>query len=604
MISTVIRELRNKYTCNLAHAFVLYGNTFDTFLSSDSGRPEDAKTPKAMTLQELLQSLFVTKDGETVKHFICLDRAAGITFPSVAEDQMFRETLENELKALYGLTAETLYTAPLPRDPLACMDLIGLALQRGHFGLIINYAETIFPAMDSAIMDAADRTVFVQLLKWAREDVEIRKLGNPIFLIASSLSRLNPVIKEPSSRIECIGIPFPDEDERKAYLTHLKNAYDAKDKAEKIKKPLLRFEDGSDADMMGRMMAGLSRVHISDIALRARYLDADMSTEMVRSRKNEIMSQEFQEALKMGDPRFGFEAIHGYDYLKEFLRKVVINPLKSGDRLMAVKGVLLMGPGGTGKSTVCEAVAKESGMNFAQLNIGRLFDRWVGSSEERAEKALWAIRSNAPAIVFIDELDTAVSRGDGAHEVSQRIMKMLLEFMADPALLGQVVFLAATNRPDRIDFALKRTGRFDRKVPVLPPSPDELPHMFIGKLGSYGITHSIQLADITAMVSSQVGSERWDGAASMLQRYVGSDVDAIVRKAYEVSRDCGSMMLTPDHLKTALELMIPSTQDIEGMVEIALAETNDRSLIPDYYRKWQQRPSRPVPSNDEFKRAI
>ena len=134
----------------------------------------------------------------------------------------------------------------------------------------------------------------------------------------------------------------------------------------------------------------------------------------------------------------------------------------------------MTGPAGTGKSAVAEAVAHEAGVNAVVLNLARILGQYVGNSERNLEKALQAIKSLAPTIVFIDEIDQSVSRGgSGDSGVSNRIFKRLLEFMSDTGNRGQVLFLAATNRPDLLDAALRRPGRFDKKIPFLIPDESE-----------------------------------------------------------------------------------------------------------------------------------
>ncbi len=153
-----------------------------------------------------------------------------------------------------------------------------------------------------------------------------------------------------------------------------------------------------------------------------------------------------------------------------------------------------------------------------------------------------------------------------------------LPAMSDESYRGEIVFLSATNKPEDIDFALKRTGRFDVKIPILPPTPDETPGAFIGALKKEAIQHNIspeQLKDLTMNESS------WDSSHNL----VGSDISAIVRKAYAIAQDAGKDIVEFSHLEEASALIKPSTQDIAGMIASAIRECNDLSLIHSFYRK-------------------
>jgi hypothetical protein len=125
----------------------------------------------------------------------------------------------------------------------------------------------------------------------------------------------------------------------------------------------------------------------------------------------------------------------------------------------------MTGPAGTGKTAMAEAVAKEAGINCVILNPARIFGKYVGDTERNLDRALYAILAMAPVLVFIDEIDQSVSRGaSGDSGVSNRFFKRLMEFMSDTSHRGKVVFLAASNRPDLMDPALRRPGRFDKLV--------------------------------------------------------------------------------------------------------------------------------------------
>ena len=233
-------------------------------------------------------------------------------------------------------------------------------------------------------------------------------------------------------------------------------------------------------------------------------------------------------------------------------------------------GVLLTGPAGTGKSIMAEAVATESGTNAVKLRIGgQIASKWQGEGERNLGKALRAIKGLAPTIVFIDEIDQAVQRGGegSGNQQDQRIFQRLLEFMSDTNQRGEVVFLAATNRPDLMDAALRRPGRFDKKIPFL--IPDDQERISIAKVMS-----KRYLGEIIEMDDASVqATEGWTGA----------EIEAAVVKALELIEDED---LSPvEALAQASLRLSPSTADIELMTMLAVQECNDADLLPPRYRE-------------------
>jgi SpoVK/Ycf46/Vps4 family AAA+-type ATPase len=311
---------------------------------------------------------------------------------------------------------------------------------------------------------------------------------------------------------------------------------------------------------------------IEDIKLRAEELNTPVTYELVRERKEDIIRSEFADVIEILEPTFGFELIGGMESVKNFFRSNIIRPLQEGNRRRAPMGVLLTGPAGTGKSAIVMAAAKESGVNCINLNLARILGQYVGMSERNLEKALRCIEALAPALVFIDEIDQAIQRGSGASSaVSNRIFKRILEFMSDTGHRGRIVFLAATNRPDLMDAALKRPGRFDKKIPCLAPDEKEREAIFRVMLAKYGIGHELSAVDFVE-------------AARATESYTGAEIEAVVIKAFEVAEDNGSSSVRAGDLKHALEAIRPSTTDIEFMTLLALSECNDKDLLPERYR--------------------
>ena len=138
-----------------------------------------------------------------------------------------------------------------------------------------------------------------------------------------------------------------------------------------------------------------------------------------------------------------------------------------------IKGVLFTGPPGTGKTMLAQIIASQSDAAFFQISGPQVFSKWYGESEELLRKLFTAAQKEDRAIIFFDEIDSvAAQRNDQSHEASKRVVGQLLTLMDGFTLDTRVVVIAATNRPDDLDIALRRPGRFDWEIEF--SYPDEI----------------------------------------------------------------------------------------------------------------------------------
>ncbi len=139
----------------------------------------------------------------------------------------------------------------------------------------------------------------------------------------------------------------------------------------------------------------------------------------------------------------------------------------------APKGVLMSGPPGTGKTLLAKAVATETDSSFYSIAGPEIMSKYYGESEKKIREVFENAQKNSPAVIFIDEIDSiAPKRGEGTDQTEKRVVSQLLSLMDGLKSRGQVVVMAATNRPDDIDEALRRPGRFDREIKINPPSEE------------------------------------------------------------------------------------------------------------------------------------
>ncbi len=216
-----------------------------------------------------------------------------------------------------------------------------------------------------------------------------------------------------------------------------------------------------------------------------------------------------------------YEDIGGLDRELQLVREMIELPLRHPELFERLgieppKGVLLFGPPGTGKTLIAKAVANEVDAHFITLSGPEIMSKYYGESEQRLREVFEEATANAPAIIFIDEIDAiAPKREEVTGEVERRVVAQLLSLMDGLKARGQVVVIAATNLPDIIDPALRRGGRFDREIEV--GIPDKR-----GRLQIFNIhTRGVPLA----------GDVDLEYYANITHGYVGADIALLVKEA-------------------------------------------------------------------------
>jgi len=234
-----------------------------------------------------------------------------------------------------------------------------------------------------------------------------------------------------------------------------------------------------------------------------------------------VLSEKPAKALAMEIPRVMYEDIGGLTDEIRKVREVIELPLRYPELferlgVEAPKGVLLHGPPGTGKTLLAKAVASETNANFASISGPEIMSKFYGESEGRLREIFDSAQENAPSIIFIDELDSiAPKREEVTGEVEKRVVSQLLALMDGLQSRGKVVVIGATNRPNALDPALRRPGRFDREIEIGVPNKD-------GRLQILQIhTRGMPLAD-------DVDLKR---LANVTHGFVGADLEALTKEA-------------------------------------------------------------------------
>ena len=288
-----------------------------------------------------------------------------------------------------------------------------------------------------------------------------------------------------------IYIPPPDLEARKQiFRVHLRDKPVAEDVDINELARMTERYSGADIELIcneAAMMAvrdavetgEIRKITFSDFKKVIERIKPSITLEMLR--KYERLRKKFARTIAEEARReaakitISWDEIGDYEEIKEALKTNVIIPLTHPElfaeyKVRPTKGVLLYGPPGCGKTMLVKAVASSINATLLVVNGPEIVSRWAGEPEAKVREIFDLAKERAPSIIFFDEID-AIARGRGADEISTRIVAQLLTEMDGMEELKGVVVLAATNRPEEIDLALLRPGRFD-KVIYIPP-PDE-----------------------------------------------------------------------------------------------------------------------------------
>ncbi|MBQ7701691.1 MAG: AAA family ATPase, partial [Candidatus Methanomethylophilaceae archaeon] len=273
-------------------------------------------------------------------------------------------------------------------------------------------------------------------------------------------------------------------------------------------------------------------------------------------------------------PKVAWSDVGGLEAVKKEIREVFIpsEDKKAFERLgiRPPRGVLFYGPPGTGKTLIAKAVANESGSNFICVNGPEIASKWMGESEKAIRQIFKRAKQMAPCIIFFDEIDSIAPRR-GSDDVSaswERVVNQLLTSMDGIEELKNVTVMAATNRPDMIDPALLRPGRFDKLI--LIGKPDLESRLRILEIH----TRNMPLMNVDLM-----------DIADCTDGYVGADLEALCREAglCAFRENPNSKYITKKHFDAALRMIRPSVDPkvIESYNNMALEIMKRKSKFDD-----------------------
>ena len=546
------------YAAELGYVFLQSGNIADLFPLED----------EFVTLRQFWAQKLAGRDI-----VVFWDKSAGFTFgdeilgTQPAEGQL---PMREKFKAAVGLNQEQQNGAAgllgalagngggdaLPTDPEQAFLLLEKLLAQGKpedrkAAVVVEYVESVLPETDYTSVPA------VTLQRWASLDSPLRGTGNPVILIERNPERASSVVKHDDSSVVRIHIPRPSREELESFIQH------------SLKVNGLKLAEGLDVVVASNLSAGLRCKDFDDFCMKSLESDEPISDQYIWEKKIELIEKQSGGVLQVVRPKHGFESIGGLDHVKDALR-VQIEKLRGGSRTTD-KGWILMGPPGTGKTIIAEALAKESGVNFVML--GNVLSKYVGDSERNMNLAMDIARAMAPTIIFVDEAAEAIGNGEGYNGdsgVSSRVRGKLQNVMGDDSARGQLFFMLATNYPNRLAPAVLREGRMDKRVPLLVPNRTGREAIFQALCRKYGI--EAEKIDFASALSATDGR-------------TGAELEALLLRAKQFAEEEEASVETR-HLDEAVTDYIPSRDQMafDLMTALAIKYTNSRRLLPEQYR--------------------
>jgi len=428
--------------------------------------------------------------------------------------------------------------------------------------IFIDELDAIAPKREE-VTGEVERRVVAQLL--ALMD-GLSGRGNVIVIGATNRpSALDPALRRPGRFDREIEIGVPDKQGRYEIIQiHTRGMPLAEDVDLKKLSEMTHGYTGADVSALCRETAMKAlRRYLPQINLEEERIPPSVLEKM------EVKMEDFMNAYKevtptamrevyIEVPTVHWDDIGGLEEVKQELKEAVEWPIKNPEIFKRLgikppKGILLYGPPGCGKTLLARAVATESEANFITIKGPEVFSKWVGESEKAIREVFRKARMAAPSVVFFDEMDSLVPRrglGFGDSGVSERVISQLLTEMDGIVALEDIVVIAATNRPDIVDPAVLRPGRFDRLIYVPEPDEKSRHQIFRIYIKDMPLAKDVDLTQLVAMAKN----------------YSGADIEALCREAgmHALRRDVNAKEVTMIDFQEAIKSVGPSiTPDME-----------------------------------------
>jgi len=366
---------------------------------------------------------------------------------------------------------------------------------------------------------------------------------------------------------------LPNEEDRKKFILEKSDSI-----AERFRNGQNPFRENEDLlNKVVKETRGFNYHMLESLLLEAEVVDGSLDRifETIRKMKIEFIRRA---GLIIEEAKYKLDKVAGFEKLKTLFNKVIIPAIEKHEKALKLgvkppRGILMFGPPGCGKTWFAKALAKELGLPFVRFNASQIWNKYVGESEKAVERLIQALEMAAPCVLFIDEIDQLGIRSDISTDsgTTRRVFSRLLEWLGDESE-NDVIVIGSTNRPDLLDPAFIRAGRFDYLIPILYPSTKtrkEILELHVQLLG-------MEIADDVNFEQLATMTELWNSA----------ELRELVRRAARIA-------LMKDRDKVTMEDFIEAYQTFSISYERRIMElaiylqfvkhfANDISLIDDY----------------------
>ncbi|MBI5732539.1 AAA family ATPase, partial [Candidatus Jorgensenbacteria bacterium] len=425
-------EVVTRFKAKISSVFILHGDI--TCLVPNPLVDEEPRSPY-IPLQEMMNRIFLKGERKMV---ILYNIASGPRFLIPEMEKEFRAITEMDKGDEGGKDGDPVASAKaglrarrsIPREPELALPLIEKVLNKmDSVALIIESAHSIFPEASNTSLSQNTVTNIERLRSWA-QDRRVKNQNNLVFLMTDIASKISGELRQSSTRITTVFIPKPRPEDREHYVEHLtKGSTERQEVAgeitaleKKLKKPngkekieeqiseleerlsefpsVFPVPDDFNSDVFVNATQGMSLRQILEIFRHSNQTKRPIDLFYVREKKREILNSEYGDVMEVMDPDWGLDEIGGLEHVKNYFREI-LNAIKRGEVRAIPQGITLMGPPGTAKTVLVEALAKDSGYNFIKMKNAR--SMWVGQSEERTERQITGLMALAPVVVMNDE---------------------------------------------------------------------------------------------------------------------------------------------------------------------------------------------------------
>jgi hypothetical protein len=532
------KELALAYESGASSQFILFGNVHDRVAVGE----------RLVSLADFLEDTLLKGFGVVLSYDLGsgLNIERGGDIVAKWKGAELKQQMREPLQAVQWIDRYLRY--------LGNLRTLGSTEKTPNVAVIVRSVDHIVPA-DGAGFEHGSITSMLRA--WSC-DSPFADLPFTSLLIADNLNDVEPLIASTSQTVRT-RVPLPDAAALELALDILRK-----------QSPKAFAADANLAQIAG-MLAGVTVSSLESLTRIRHHENKPLADADLARLKKELVERDSSGLVEFIEGKRTLNDYHGQEALKVWLRQDIAL-WRAGDLKALPMGYLLCGPVGTGKTFLVECLAGEAGVPVVKLKNFR--DRWVGSSEGNLEKIFRLIRALGRCMVFIDEADQTLGKRDsGANDsgLSGRIYSMIAQEMSDSGNRGRVLWLLASSRPDLIEVDLKRPGRIDVKVPLLPTSTPAESAQLVGALAKrYGLEIS---ADELKALEPRMPTLLTPGAA-----------EALVVKAYRHSRTQN----VPGG--AALEASLSGYQNpvpadvLDFQMRIAIREATDLGFVPPAFR--------------------